>query len=258
MPSRRRTKQCLKHELRCQSIVIWSSLGALFYFLAERWDDFEDCEQPLHHWAFLQLVLFMVLKILFSLLNQCPLYFHSLFHFLMMAYFPILIVWAGVGTWWQEDVAELSPECIEGKGVSWIPIFVVSLAYILCGIYLAILALLLYQTWRVGEYREEEFAAPLLEPGGLNETEMSQIEVRVLNSGDSQTRVDDSIHTLCTICYMGYRKGEAIRTMPGCGHAFHQKCIDGWLAIKTTCPNCNTDTREAMGEETKEEEEKNE
>jgi hypothetical protein len=45
----------------------------------------------------------------------------------------------------------------------------------------------------------------------------------------------------CSICYDAFSAGQSVRVM-NCGglHIYHIKCIDQWLALKKTCPNCNT------------------
>lgn len=42
----------------------------------------------------------------------------------------------------------------------------------------------------------------------------------------------------CTICLQTKKEGD-IR-MIKCTHSYHYKCINKWLNIKQTCPNCRT------------------
>ncbi|KAM0934705.1 putative transcription factor C2H2 family [Dioscorea sansibarensis] len=42
----------------------------------------------------------------------------------------------------------------------------------------------------------------------------------------------------CAICLSDFAAGDRIRVLPSCGHAFHVKCIDAWLASKPSCPTC--------------------
>ncbi|MED6135323.1 hypothetical protein PIB30_045443 [Stylosanthes scabra] len=42
----------------------------------------------------------------------------------------------------------------------------------------------------------------------------------------------------CTICLGDYKESEMLRVLPGCGHVFHQACVDPWLMLHSTCPIC--------------------
>ncbi|MED6109743.1 hypothetical protein PIB30_036392 [Stylosanthes scabra] len=42
----------------------------------------------------------------------------------------------------------------------------------------------------------------------------------------------------CTICLGDYKESEMLRVLPGCGHVFHQVCVDPWLMLHSTCPIC--------------------
>jgi hypothetical protein len=47
----------------------------------------------------------------------------------------------------------------------------------------------------------------------------------------------------CCICIENFVQGDRMRFAP-CGHAFHQQCIDPWLAEHTQCPMCKCDLAE--------------
>lgn len=42
----------------------------------------------------------------------------------------------------------------------------------------------------------------------------------------------------CAVCIAEVAPGEAARTLPRCGHAFHADCVDMWLRSHSTCPLC--------------------
>ncbi|XP_022731743.1 RING-H2 finger protein ATL56 [Durio zibethinus] len=44
----------------------------------------------------------------------------------------------------------------------------------------------------------------------------------------------------CVICLDGFRQGQWCRTLVGCGHLFHRKCLDAWLMKVASCPICRT------------------
>ncbi|GLT50046.1 hypothetical protein SLA2020_235580 [Shorea laevis] len=42
----------------------------------------------------------------------------------------------------------------------------------------------------------------------------------------------------CSICLDEYGDADMLRLLSGCGHIFHQGCIDPWLMLHPTCPVC--------------------
>nr|ACG46789.1 RNA recognition motif containing protein [Zea mays] len=44
----------------------------------------------------------------------------------------------------------------------------------------------------------------------------------------------------CAICLAEFADGDAVRVMPACGHGFHARCIERWLAEgrRSSCPTC--------------------
>ncbi|OMJ77912.1 hypothetical protein SteCoe_22387 [Stentor coeruleus] len=46
------------------------------------------------------------------------------------------------------------------------------------------------------------------------------------------------VNTECSICHEKVLVDDFLRKLPGCAHAFHQNCIDGWLRQSQTCPLC--------------------
>ncbi|KAL6629330.1 hypothetical protein ACP70R_029095 [Stipagrostis hirtigluma subsp. patula] len=44
----------------------------------------------------------------------------------------------------------------------------------------------------------------------------------------------------CAICLSEFVDGDAVRVMPACGHGFHARCIERWLAggRRSSCPTC--------------------
>lgn len=44
----------------------------------------------------------------------------------------------------------------------------------------------------------------------------------------------------CAICLAEFADGDAVRVMPACGHGFHARCIETWLAggRRSSCPTC--------------------
>ncbi|KAI4364963.1 hypothetical protein MLD38_020995 [Melastoma candidum] len=57
-----------------------------------------------------------------------------------------------------------------------------------------------------------------------------------------KTRLDGLVprldHDVCAICLSEYQSQEMIRSIPVCGHYFHDCCIDPWLKRNGACPVC--------------------
>ncbi|XP_062219857.1 RING-H2 finger protein ATL74-like [Phragmites australis] len=72
---------------------------------------------------------------------------------------------------------------------------------------------------------------------GLSEAELRRLGgVVVAESGDGEEQEKEA---LCPICLDAMEPGRAVRVLPGCNSAFHQDCVDRWLAISPRCPVCN-------------------
>jgi E3 ubiquitin-protein ligase RNF38/44 len=64
----------------------------------------------------------------------------------------------------------------------------------------------------------------------------------VIKYGDSSLDDHDSgliMENTCPICLIEYSVGDELRKLP-CSHALHKTCLDSWLIISATCPNCRT------------------
>ncbi|RLN07431.1 E3 ubiquitin-protein ligase EL5-like [Panicum miliaceum] len=74
---------------------------------------------------------------------------------------------------------------------------------------------------------------------GLSEAELMRLGgVAVLEPTDGGEE-DEEREALCPICLDAMEHGRAVRVLPGCNRAFHQDCVDRWLAISPRCPVCN-------------------
>ena len=52
----------------------------------------------------------------------------------------------------------------------------------------------------------------------------------------------------CVICHEDFELDDEICRLTCC-HTFHAACVSRWLAIKASCPLCNSDVRKVFEEE---------
>ncbi|XP_050386242.1 RING-H2 finger protein ATL70-like [Argentina anserina] len=45
----------------------------------------------------------------------------------------------------------------------------------------------------------------------------------------------------CCICLADFEDKDVLRSVPNCGHFFHQICVDKWLLLHPTCPVCRNE-----------------
>ncbi|XP_008813548.3 RING-H2 finger protein ATL79-like [Phoenix dactylifera] len=55
----------------------------------------------------------------------------------------------------------------------------------------------------------------------------------------------------CAICLAEFVEGDGLRVLAPCNHGFHVRCIERWLAARSTCPTCRSSCHVAVGPERK-------
>lgn len=68
---------------------------------------------------------------------------------------------------------------------------------------------------------------------GLNNAEFQKIKIIPY-----KPIYGDMGFTRCSICLNEFNSKEKLKQFPKCEHLFHIKCLDIWLNIEPTCPNC--------------------
>lgn len=76
----------------------------------------------------------------------------------------------------------------------------------------------------------------------MSDNEIGEITARTLNKDNIPKDANEKPRT-CTICIADFKEGDLIRKL-GCKHYFHQECIDKWLKMRPTCPNCKGSARD--------------
>ncbi|BAU02365.1 hypothetical protein LR48_Vigan10g088600 [Vigna angularis] len=52
----------------------------------------------------------------------------------------------------------------------------------------------------------------------------------------------------CAVCLADFADDDTLRLLPKCGHVFHTRCIEEWLAAHVTCPVCRSDVSAETGD----------
>lgn len=53
----------------------------------------------------------------------------------------------------------------------------------------------------------------------------------------------------CAICLTEFVEGERVNVLAPCNHGFHVRCIEPWLAARSSCPTCRATCHVAVGSE---------
>jgi len=69
---------------------------------------------------------------------------------------------------------------------------------------------------------------------GLSEEQINELPHEVYHKNINQES------EACSICIDEFEQDQTLRKLP-CGHRFHIKCIDEWLKISNSCPNCKAE-----------------
>jgi len=71
----------------------------------------------------------------------------------------------------------------------------------------------------------------------LNEDDLKKLDMEIYRKG--MFGDDDEEEPRCAICLSDYEVGDSIRRLPCDGrHHFHKDCVDDWLRLNASCPNC--------------------
>ncbi len=70
---------------------------------------------------------------------------------------------------------------------------------------------------------------------GLPEAQINNLPVEIFHKENENAESES-----CSICIDEYEQNHSLKKLP-CGHRFHIKCIDEWLRISNSCPNCKAE-----------------
>ncbi|XP_010934148.1 RING-H2 finger protein ATL79 [Elaeis guineensis] len=96
--------------------------------------------------------------------------------------------------------------------------------------------------------RDDQHETPVDEKGKSRSEEASRAETLPSLVYTAGTRLAGAAAE-CAICLAEFAEGERVRVLPACNHGFHIKCVQAWLATRSSCPTCRTPTSGELPEE---------
>ncbi|KAL6079111.1 RING-H2 finger protein ATL2L [Balamuthia mandrillaris] len=214
---------------------------ALIATLAMDWHG--RCEQPLHQWAIVQIVIQALV-----LLGDA----------LVLLLFPSATSGPAAGTafkrlWRVKSLARLVHSLWSGwfiAGMVWtfsaldecedtIP-HLLKTCFAVNVMQVILFTLMMMVSCAVGclSFLRFVFGAAILNmqppaPSGADESMIQSLRSEPF----SESLGLDEEHRSCAICLSDYETGENVRFLP-CRHHFHAACVDRWLATNKSCPFC--------------------
>lgn len=227
--------------------VLIVALLAMTLLVCIKWDEYTSCQDPLNVWLvvnFFSFIIFRCMQFAFQYFSadsrRRPFnrFMTKLCAVLnLWVVYPFMWVWCILGSVWFSR----SKECLPESTQSWW--FVAWLIY--SYVYLLAFGFLIYSTYRLRRFdnqlrsierihqylselqRAQDFGVSV-ESTGLSDEQIQSIPLCTVESAADRT---------CSICLSDLAADAEVRSIP-CGHIFHQECLDPWLKIRDTCPNC--------------------
>jgi hypothetical protein len=84
---------------------------------------------------------------------------------------------------------------------------------------------------------------------GLSQGDIEAIPAFEYRAAEATSGSGSSSVEECAVCISVLRDGETVRRLPACGHAFHARCINGWLRGHATCPICRAGIKVVAGDD---------
>lgn len=216
-------------------VVFWFNFTDIWH----NWGDFSACANPIQMWlvfSYVGIFLFRSAHYIgslssddgedFIIRDQSQLLPKWISRFVMIVLFPFFTVWTAVGTWWLLEVESESPGCLPHDANIHFLVFWLMLCYLWLFVYLTLVLLSRnFQHLLEAEKRK------------LSEKELHTLPLVELSELEALSLGDD-----CSICLEHFNQNDLCRKpCQICHSCFHKKCIDSWLILEATCPNCKSD-----------------
>lgn len=254
-------------EMNCNDMVLTVSLIHSGVDILRKWDAFGQCSKPLHVWLLVSYVAMLAFRAAHHLgqcsfqnstdyalpyLRQCAAswFITKVTWFVIL---PCFTAWTLLGTSWSLSIVNATPTCLPAGTHAWFICFWQILCYAWIVIYSVFVGVSFRyeQSLKAMEKEHHCLAAtedalrrwgqlPFLpDYGCLKSRGLCQLEIQRLPKLHFGAVADKSKPKLeCAICLVEFQSQDLCRELPGCGHVFHECCIDLWLLRRGDCPLC--------------------
>jgi len=241
--------------------VMVLALAMMAALVAMNWRGYDKCHDPLNVWEFvdyLAFILFRVIQFAFQYYSMgrrqtlCGVSIPKMLAmFNLWIVYPFIWAWCILGCVWYARSGDCLPGSTSAWGfVSWL---VFSFLYLLLFLWLIITtyrirnrarpqdmgAIEHMQNLLVQYQRAQAHALPVTE--GMSDGEIEGLGTRTIQQSDVRPEAieagNGATGVTCAICLVDVAIGEQVRDL-ACGHPFHPACVDQWLQLNNTCPNC--------------------
>lgn len=168
--------------------------------------------------------------------------------------FPLFALWTMIGTWWSLSILEVTPTCLPSGTHPWFIVFWQIICYVWTALY-SVFVCIAFRYERSMNLMEKDHHCvaatedalrrwgqvpflpdydECLQSKGLCQGEIQSLPKLCFDSviRNGHQRLE------CSICLMDFQPQDVCRKLPGCGHVFHESCIDLWLLRRGDCPLC--------------------
>ena len=224
------------------------------------------CTNPINYWLINTYSLLITKWLLVLLMKKIENAKCFKFLFVMIAsLILIFIYWTIHGTIW---ISQENKECINSMTPHYLFYLVLAGSYFFIIIIFGYTAFEMYTIYRMIRVRRriEEILNNLdniLSPNslqnllvetdnedqGLTENEIKNLNVKSFKEEKVEFQNKD---INCTICIENFIEKDEVVILPGCGHNFHNDCIQAWFEKKPFCPNCKRNIKKEIEDRMKE------
>lgn len=236
--------------------------------IVRKWDAFGQCSRPLHLWLLVSYAAMLTFRAAHHI-GQGPsedsaefalryikqqgasrLFIRGTWFLLL----PFFAAWTVLGTTWSLSILHATPTCLPIGTHFWFILLWQILCYAWTTIYSLFVCMAVQYERSLNAMEKYHHCLAATEDAVQRWGHLpflpeydGRLQSKGLCPGEIQSlprscfgEVACKCHPRhdCAICLMEFQSRDVCRELPGCGHIFHESCIDLWLLRRGDCPLC--------------------